>query len=39
MNSYVVKADPEGEEFTDFKLIHKLSNEFMENFDKNKKSD
>jgi hypothetical protein len=26
MNSYVVKADEEGKEFTDFKVIHKLSN-------------
>lgn len=39
MNSYVVKAESEEKEFTDFKLIHKLSNEFMENFDQNKKSD
>ncbi len=38
MNSYAVKADPEGKEFTDFKLIHKLSNQFMENFDQNKQS-
>jgi len=26
MNSYAVKADEEGEEFTDFKVVHKLSN-------------
>ena len=26
MNSYVIKTDQEGKEFTDFKVIHKLSN-------------
>ena len=26
MNSYVIKADEQGKEFTDFKVVHKLSN-------------
>ena len=33
MNSYTIKADEEGKSFTDFKVIHKLSNLLLENFD------